>query len=174
MLNLKGTLQLLLEVRVLYLLISQVSSTRRKCPAFLCSLNMCWRSFSLRLIEGRAAGQAGAGWPQMREEPARDARQGWRKGDTRGKLLILNSFCTKISFLSVYYFTSSLLLLEVTERPLPALTFFVLVVFPSCLKQRVAGRLCQCLRGFLSPPGTLSPHRGHQDLPLALLVPHLP
>lgn len=163
----------------LHPLISQVSSTRRRCPAFLCCLNVCLRSFSLRLMEGRAAGQAGAGagWPGMQQGQSsergtcQDARQGWRKGDTRGKLLILNSFCTTITFLAVYYFTSSLLLLEVTERPLPALTFFVLVVFPSCLKQKVAGRLCV---SFLSLSGTLPPHRGHQDMPMALLVPHLP
>lgn len=55
-----------------------------------------------------------------------DARQGWRKGDTTGKPLILDSFYTKPKFLAVYYFTDTFalsLLLEVADRPLPDLLY---------------------------------------------------
>lgn len=62
-------------------------------------------------------------WTGREGGTCQDVRQGWRKGDTSGKLLILNSFYTKIKFLSVYYFIYTLLVLEVTDRPLPALNY---------------------------------------------------
>lgn len=91
-------------------------------PSVLC---MC--VFELFTQAGGGKGsRTGWGWMPMDAGGTNlswTGREGWRKGDTRGKLLILHSFYTKIKFLAVYYFIYTLLLLEVTDRPLSALNY---------------------------------------------------